>query len=484
MKSGANQQSYSEAIAEFVASLTFDGIPQEVARKAKTHVIDSIGVALAGTTVDLCQRALRVAKRLGGPPESSIFAQEDKVGVASAALANGIATAALDYDDTDYWGGGAHMSRKVVATALSVGEMAHANGEEVLLAVVAGYEVNSRVGSALLVDRYGGRGAKPSWGAEDLAAHRRMQQQGQSLRSTIPGLFSSAVIASLLLKLDARQIASAQGLAGGLGLFLAQTHREGADALPLHTGWACHAGVVAALWAREDLRGPRFIYEGDRAFLSLIAGDLQDAAQLTAGLGVQWNTLNNVLKFYPGGHGTHHFIESLKTLMEQHGLSAENILEIECRAPAQRVEFHFEPREAKLHPTPYSARFSLPYLLARLVLDGNLGPLSFTQDKVSDPKVLELARRVKYAVDEEAWFGEKRGLVIVRRKDGRSFSRSTPELLGMPNRPCSRDDVLKKFRRNALLAIPDTRRLEALIETLQALEEVKDIGTVMRLAAA
>lgn len=483
MSEGTSQGSYSEAVADFAAGLKFERIPPEVIAKAKTHIMDSVGVALAGTTMEFWQRAYRVCQRLGGPPEATVFGQRDKLGVSSAAMANGIATTLLDYDDTDYWGGGAHMSRYVVATALSVGEMAHRGGKDVLTGVIAGYEVASRVGSALLVDSYGPRAARPGWGPTELEAHHRLQRRGVSLLAIIPGLFACAVIASLLLKQDARRMASAQGIAGGLGLFLAQTHREGTDALPLHVGWACHAGIVAALWANEGLTGPRFIYEGDRGFLSVIAGDLQDATRITADLGLQWKTLNNVLKFYPAGHGTQHFIESLNTLLKDHGLSPEDILSIECRAPAQRVEFHFEPKEAKLHPTPYNARFSLPYLLARLILDGKLGPQSFTPDKVSDPKALELARRVTYTVDEQAWFGEKRGLVTVRLSDGRTLSRSTPEVLGMPNRPCSRSDIVNKFKDNAILALGDMGRVDALIERLETLDEVQDVGELMQLTA-
>ncbi|MFH1486094.1 MAG: MmgE/PrpD family protein [Chloroflexota bacterium] len=477
-----DERSYSEAIAGFAAGLRFEQIPAHVTAKARTHLMDSVGVGLAGTKMEWWERANRLCQRLGGPPEASVFGQRGMLGVSSAAMANGMAVTALDYDDTDYWGGGTHMSRYVVATALSMGEMAHRSGKDVLAAAVLGYEVASRVGSALLVDRYGPRAAKAEWGAAELDAHHRLQRRGLSMIAILPGLFACSVIAGRLLELDAQEMASAQGIAGGLGLFLAQTHREGADALPLHVGWACHAGIAAALWASEDIRGPRFIYEGDRGFLSVIAaGDLQDATRLSAGLGVEWNTLNNVLKFYPAGHGTHHFMESVRSLIEQHGLSAEDIVDIECRAPSQRVEFHFEPKEAKLHPSPYSARFSLPYLLARLVLDRKLGPLSFTPDKVSDPKALELASRVKYTVDEQAWFGDKRGLVVMRLRDGRELSCASPDVPGMPNRLPSREDIVNKFRDNALLALPDAGRVAALADALEKLDEIQDVGELMRL---
>ena len=187
-----------------------------------------------------------------------------------------------------------------------------------------------------------------------------------------------------------------------------------------------------------------------------------------------------VLKFYPGGHGMHHFIESLNSLMND-GLRARDVEQIECHAPSQRIEFHFEPKEDKLHPSPYSARFSLPYVLARLVTDRELGPLSFTPQKVTDPEVIELASRITYVSDETVWFGEKRGLVVVKLRDGRTLKRSSPELRGFPNRPHTRSDVVDKFKINARLVCSNEKRLDDLVNALETLDKVKDVGEMMRL---
>lgn len=482
---GAAEHSHSETLAEFAAQLAFERIPSEVIAKAKTHVLDAVGVGMAGSTMEWCRQGIRAAQRLEGPPEASLFGQTKKIAAPNAAMANSIAISGTDYDDTDYSGGGFHMSRSVVPAALAVGEMLHCSGKQVLTAVVAGYEVATRVGASLLLDRYGPRGASASWGPEDLEKHERMRQQGGPvLRGFIPGLFATAVVAGRLLGLNAQQLASAQGLVGGLGLFLGQSHREGADALLFHAGWAAHAGIIAAMWAQEGLKGPRFIYEGDRGLLSVIGGDLQDASCLSSGLGTQWNTMNNVLKFYTAAHGLHHFIESLDSLVTEHRLTPGEIDKIECWAPAQRVESHFLPLEAKFNPTSYSGRFSLPYLLARLMFDRELGPLSFTEQKVTEPAVLALARRVTYVADETAWYGDKRGLVIVKLRDGRTLTRSTPILLGFPKRPHTWEHVATKFRNNAKLVLNDAARINELVHAFETLEQASDVGSAMRLASA
>lgn len=475
----------SEALAQFVSELTFDSVPQEVISKAKTHLLDSVGVGLAGSQTQWGKSAIRVFQGLHGPAGSTVFGRRRKVAAPNAAIANGVSISALEYDDTDYVGGGGHMSRVVVAAALAAGEAFRCSGKELLTAIVAGYEAASRIGSALLLDRYGPRSAKSSWSPEDLAAHKRMQEQGAGqVRGHITGLFAAALVAGKLMGLSRKELVSAQGLVGGLGLFLGQSHREGTDALLLHAGWAAHAGLLAAQCARQGLTGPRHIYEGDRGLLSVVGGGLQDSTQLAAGLGSRWNTLNNTLKFLPGGHGAHHFVESLAALIEERSLSVDDVQTIECRAPAQRIEFHFEPRETKLRPTPYNALFSLPYLLARLLSDGKLGALSFTPAKVKEARVLKLASQVKYVADEAAWFGEKRGLVNVTLRNGETLSRSTPELLGFPSRPYSQKNLEDKFRENASLAVRDAGQLETLLETLQSLERLEDIGVMMRLTVA
>lgn len=477
--------SRSETLAEFACGLAFESIPADVIEKAKTHLLDSVGAGLAGSAAEWSQAATRVFQRLRGPSQATVFGQRRKVAAPNAAMANGVAIAALEFDDTDYVGGGGHMSRSVVAAALAAAEAFHRSGKELLTAVVIGYEVASRVGSALLLDRYGPRAARSSWTTEDLAAHKRMQAQGGGqVRGHIAGQFASCLVAGRLMRLGRNELASAQGLVGGLGLFLGQSHREGADGLLLHAGWAAHAGLLAAQCAGEGLRGPRYVYEGDRGLLAVIGGELQDATQLTSDLGTRWNTLNNMLKFLPGGHGAHHFVESLRSLMDEYAIRADDVQLIECRAPAQRIEFHFEPKEAKLRPTPYNALFSLPYLLARLLADQKLGPLSFSSEKVSEASVLEQASRVTYVADESAWFGEKRGLVNVKLRDGRVLSRSTPELLGFPGRPYSQTNLMDKFRENASLVVRDAGRLAALRDKLQSLEQLEDISEMMRLTVA
>lgn len=481
MTTKEQERSCSETLADFAANLQLERIPPEVVAKVKTHIMDAVGVGMAGSTMEWCQQASRVLQRAGAPQEATVLGQAYKLAAPDAALANGVAIGCMEFDDLDYTGGGHHMSRHAIAAALAAGELAHSSGKELLTAVTVGYEVASRVGCSLLLDRYGPRSANSSWTPDDVAKYRRLQKQGGALmRGNIAGLFACSALAGRLLGLNAAQISSAQGLVGGFGLYLSQSFSEGSDASMLFSGWSAHAGILSAQWASAGLKGPRKIYEGDRGLLSIIGGDLQDVSQLTNKLGTQWNCMSSLLKFYPGGHGMHHFMEALDSLMND-GLRPQDIEQIECHAPAERVEFHFEPREEKLHPSPMTARYSLPYVLARLVTDREVGALSFTPQKLAEPAVIALASRVTYVSDESAWFGEKRGLVKVKLRDGRTLERSSPELRGFPNRPHTRADVVDKFRANARIVCSNGKRLDELTNALENLEKVKDVSEITRL---
>lgn len=461
-------QSHTEAFAAFVAPLAYSDIPADVTANLKDHILDTSGCLVAGASMDWNQRLHELAKRMGGPPEATLIGDGAKVGVAAAAFGNGALGRALDMDDTHFrnW---EHMHAYLVPLALSVGEWLHSSGEELITAIIAGDEVGSRMGMTV------GRGKAfmhdPSMGAIENTA---VTPTGQ--------LFGSVTTAAKLMGLSEDEIVSAMGFVGSFGLFLRQSHREKAHGTPVNTGWAAHAGVMAAMVAQTGLKGPRQVLEGDRGFFeAIVAPNPYDLSELGKDLGTRWESAQATYKMYPAGHGTHYFLTSLRALMQE-GLNPGDVEEIVCRVPQVRIEFHFSPHELVYNPGPYDARFSLPYLLARTLLDGNVGTASFDEDKVRDPAVLDLARRITHVRDEEAWLPENRGHLIVKTKDGRTLERQTPhdQLPGTPRMPIPREDILEKFREIVAMQLnPD--ETEELLAAFENLEGTADVGEIMRL---
>lgn len=461
-------KSYSRIMAEFTERLRFEDIPQQVVARVKDHILDEFGCLVAGSAMDWTKKVTDVAKRLGGPAEATIVGDGMRVGMASAVLANAAIGRALDIDDTHFrpW---AHLSAYIVPTAFTVGEALGKGGREVITATIAGYEVAARVGLARFMDRIFMH--DPSIGAVE---NKPAQRTG--------ALFATAVEAGKLMGLSSDKITSAMGFAGSLGLFLMQTHREKAQALPFNYAWASHAGVVSAMTADTGLKGPEYIFEGDRGYFAALDSEGEfDASRLIENLGSVWESALGTIKFYPAGHGTHYFLNSLKAL-RQEGLHADDVVEINCYVPQIRAEFHFLPKEKAYHPGAYDARFSLPYLLAAMLVDGNLGIRSFSEDKVHDSKILEIAAKIIHTLDEESWRPEARGHIVVKTRDGRVLERKTPhsQLPGTPEHPAPREDVIAKFKDNASSVLP-SKTIDVLLEKLQNLEEIKDVGEIIKL---
>lgn len=288
----------------------------------------------------------------------------------------------------------------------------------------------------------------------------------------------------MLMGLNRDQISSAIALVAsfnGCRHGVSQSHREGGDAMPFTAGWSAHAGVMAAMAAQEGLVGPRLVFEGDKGFFShLDLGDLHTPEKLTENLGGKWYTLDNCIKFYPAGHGIHHWIESLKTVMREHKVTAEDVDEVVCHVPKQRVELHFEFPEQKLNPRQYNARFSLPFILATVLVDGEWNVASVLEAKLKDRKKQDVAKQVHYSFEEASWLEKNRGSLTVKTKGGKSYREKHPYLLGLPSNPPTHQQIVDKFLYNASFVL-SKKSSGKLVSTLEGLEQVKNVAEIVRL---
>lgn len=153
-------------------------------------------------------------------------------------------------------------------------------------------------------------------------------------------------------------------------------------------------------------------------------------------LAKRWGEQPGKHQVLSSAYPTHYFLNSIRAL-RQGGLRAEDVQPITCYLPGKYAEFYFPPPGKAYRPGAYDARFSLPYLLAEMLVEGYLDLGSFTDEKVRDPQVLKVAERVGYAVDEESWVPDNRGHLEVTTRDGRALDRKRPhsELPGKPETP-------------------------------------------------
>ena len=451
--------SAARRLARFVVGLSLDAVPASVRTQASLLALDTVGNALAAAGEDFGAAVLDVAERLGGAPESVLLGRRARVSAANAVLANATLAHGLDFDDTRE-DAIVHTGCVAVTTALAVGEATGAAGAAVLEALIAAVEVMCRVGLAV-----------PG------ALHARHFHP-----TSIVSSFSAAAAAGRLHGLTETQLVHAFGICGSQAAGIIEYLADGSWTKRLHPGWGAHGGVVAALLARGGFTGPETVLEGAHGLYAAFAGG-HDAARLDAhldSLGAAWELAELTLKPYPCGSIAQPYMDCAMRLRER--VRPGEIAAIRCRTAAGPVPRLWEPLAAKhAPPNGYAAKFSLPYLVATILVRGRAGLAEFADDAVREPAVLEVARRVSYELDATIDYPRQFvGDVEIRLTDGRVLRERQDRPRGGPDAPLTRAEIEAKFRGNAGLVLP-AGRVERVI---QAMGELETTGPLTRLLAA
>ncbi|MGH7265920.1 MAG: MmgE/PrpD family protein, partial [Candidatus Rokuibacteriota bacterium] len=358
-----------------------------------------------------------------------------RVAAANAALAGGTLAHGLDFDDTRE-DAIVHTGCVAVITALAVGEAVGASGRAVLEATVAGVEVMCRVGLAV-PGRFHARAFHPT---------------------ALAGGFAAAAVAGKLYGLPEEKLAHALGVAGSQASGIIEYLADGAWTKRLHPGWAAHGGVVAALLAGSGFTGPERVFEGRQGFYQAFAGG-HDPARLEAvlgSLGREWELARLTFKPYPCGSIAHPYMDCALRLRERAGVRVADVATIRCRTAEGPVPRLWEPLADKQRPpNGYAAKFSLPYLVAVILVKGRAGLAEFTDAAVADPDVLALAAKVSYELDPGIDYPRRFvGHVRATLADGRVVEETQDHPRGGPDFPMSPDELEAKFRGNAGVALP------------------------------
>jgi 2-methylcitrate dehydratase PrpD len=436
-------------LARFVASLRLAEVPGPVRAQAVDLALDTLGNALAASREGFGRAVIEVARALGGAPESAVIGSRARVAAANAVLAGATLAHGLDFDDTRE-DAIVHTGCVAVTTALAVGEAAGAGGPAALEALVGGVEVMCRIGLAV-----------PG------AFHARHFHP-----TAMAGGFAAAAVAGKLLGLDEDALTRAFGICGSQASGIIEYLADGSSTKRLHPGWAAHAGVTAALLARAGFTGPETVLEGAHGLYAAFAGG-HDPARLDAqlaSLGRAWELSELTLKPYPCGSIAQPYMDCALRLREQRGVKAADVAAVRCRTAAGPVPRLWEPLAAKRDPANgYAAKFSLPYLVAVMLVRGRAGLAEFTDEAARDPEVLAVARQVAYELDASIDYPRQFvGDVEVTLADGRVLRERQDRPRGGPDAPMGREALEAKFRGNARLALPDAQ-VERVIRQMRAL---------------
>ena len=440
--------------ADFALGLDLEAVPDAVVDAAKDHFLDALGVGLAAASLPEAAGLGPAVAALGRGAESTALGLPEPLPAASAALLNGTLMHSLEYDDT-HMAAIVHGSSVTASAALAVAEREGASGPDLLSAYIAGWEIFVRLG---------------------LAAPGGFQARGFQI-TAVGGPFVAALISAVLSGLTAKQAVAAQGIAGSQSSGVFEYLSEGATVKSLHPGWAAHAGLVAAALARGGMTGPSTIFDGRFGFYRTFAGDEGAAARLRTlfdDLGATWHLPAAAFKAYPCCHYIHPFLECLEGLMGE-GLEAGDVAAIECLVPPGAAPIICDPWPAKIAPrSGYDAKFSLPYCLAVLLVDGKLDVDSF----VAEPRaeLVALAGKVTWSPLEESGFPERFAAEInVRTVSGGTLEAAVDDVRGGPARPLATADIEAKFRANAVRLLAPAA-VDGVIDAVRSLDQAAGTG--------
>jgi 2-methylcitrate dehydratase PrpD len=430
---------------------TFDQLPADVVTLAKRALLDYLGVAIGGASLPMAQIATSYFVELGGRPEASLLLDQRRLPAIHAALVNGVCGHTLDMDDGHRLAAG-HPGVATLPAALAAAERHGASGQQLLTALVCGYEVFVRIGAHL----------NP--------AHLK---RGYHTTATVAP-FAAATAAGLLMGLDEQQLTRALGLAGVQGAGLMEVFHDGAMAKPFQVARGSAAGLLAADLAARAALGPRSILEGSQGFLAAMCGDA-DPARLVAGLQdndppPDWAIRGVYFKLYAACRHTHAAVDAARTLRDEHQLRPDDVQSIVVRTYSVADQLC---GATALPSGPSEAKFSLPYTVALGLTVGHAGPSTFTPELVQDETLRTLASRVRVEIDPaiEREFPTKRTAALdLTTADGRLLQAEVPIARGETELPLTQADVEAKFLENARPALTDDRAA-AIIAEVAALDQ-------------
>lgn len=402
-------------VIDFIAGATAEGLPPELLHAARRVFVDTLGVVVLGSAEESARILRQFAADEGARPRALALGSGLRTSPQLAALINGTAAHAIEFDDACAEG---HLSAALVPAVLALAEDLGADGLRTLAAFCVGFEVAAKVGRSLLGDNY----------------HHHWRGWHSTPATAVMG---TAAAAAWLLRLNPLQTAHALG---HCATYCAGFRKNfGTMTKPFHCGHAAQAGIVSAVLAKGGFTASAEILDAPLGYFDVLAEGHQDVRP-PQGLGCDWALLGpgvNV-RLYPSCYLTVRAADAV--LREQGGLSV---------APEAVTAIEIEMTQTEVNTLVYDlpqsgleAKFSAQYVVAAAILDGALTPASFTDTQVRRPAAQQLMQRIT----KRSFDGNGPVRVTVRTDDGGEIVRRCDVPLGSAARPLDDEAIENKFR--------------------------------------
>lgn len=438
----------TQTLARFLVEARAAEFPSNVVHEAKRAFLHWIGCAIGGAGNTVIDRSLATFSPFAGAPQATVIGRREGTDALLAAFLNAMAADVLGFSDT-HLKTVLHPGGVVGPAVTSLAERQRVSGNEALRAFLAGVEVACRIGVGVYDWHYG---------------------RGWHITGSV-GTFGAAAAAGMLLNLDETRMAWALSMAG--------THAAGLRELfgsmgkSLHAARAAQNGLASALLAANDFTSSTTGIEGRRGFAHVL-GERPDLAAMVDGLGSRFEILSNTYKPFPCGVVIHPVIDGCIQLSAQ--VRGSNVRGVKLQVNPLVLELCGR-REPK---TTSQAKLSVFHSAAAALVKGRVTEVEYAEAAIRDAELVSLAARCEATPSPAIREDEAR--VAVELADGRTVDCHVDHAVGSEARPMSDADLERKFRGLAEPVLASSQ-IDRLIEGCWKLEQLDDVGALVRLAA-
>ena len=444
-------------LSAYAASLTYEDLPADTVHEARRRILDSVGCALGAYDATPCRIARELAPVVQGGGAARILGNGQATSPESAAFANTAMIRYLDCNDSFVSPGGGHPSDMLPAL-LAAADAAGAPGRAVITALVLVYEIYGQ-----FADRFATR--EKGW------------DQGLFI-----GL-ASACAAGKVLGLPEERLAHAISMTAVSQVPLGQT-RVGELSMwkGCATAMAVRNGVFAALLARGGMAGPPEPFEGRSGLFEQVTGPLQLDGLGDARAGVPFKLTETSIKYFPAQIHTQAGAAMALELRDELDLDdIERIRIATYRVAVRNAAGEPEKWDPKTRET---ADHSLPYVVAVALADGALTAASFAEERIADPRLRPLMRKVEVSEDPGAthrYPALQRARMEVVLGSGQRLTRAADYPKGHSRNPLSDGELEQKFRGLTTDVLPEPRRV-TLLDLLWRFDALENLDALFEAA--
>ena len=446
------------ALVRHVVVSRYEDLSQRAVDATKTFILDSFGVAIAGTLAPGVSETLGVLSDWGGKPESTVWVSGERLPAPSAAMMNGYLIHNQEFDCVHDLAV-VHAFTSALPVALAVAEAkGGVTGRDLLTAVALGVDVSCSIGIS----------------SRSPITH---------FRPGTAGAFGAVAAAGKIAGFDEAALSSAMGIVYSQICGTLQPHHEGAQVISMQVGFNAKAAVMAVSLAARGIVGASGVLEGRYGYFRLFEGDY-DIEDVLANLGRVWQVERIGHKPFPCGRLTHGAIEAALALKDQYGFAAEDVHECEVTAPPLVYRLVGRPLEQGV-PSPQFAKLCIPFVVAVALIRGTVFVNDFWEEGLRDPVVHGLAGRIKVVQDPKI---QDENLMVpltvrIRLNDGTGHELTLDQVIGHPDKPLTQEQHLDKF--NACWAagaghLPEDNR-SRLADLMNSLEDAPSVEEIVRL---